>query len=224
MKKKRSVMKEITGKIHQHNKSKFPRKLFVDKIYITLETEIAKKFNAFFTEIGPSLARKIPTPSKPFESILEKTSTTLPERCLTINELRGAFFSLKMNKSTGADEISSNVINNCFGQLSDMLRYAFDLSLQTGIFPDPLKITKVAPVFKTGDLKEISNFRPISVLPCFSKILERIMHNRLYSYLVNEKNYIRSSSDSKKVIPRSMPLLNSLIKFMNHLKTTITHF
>ena len=45
----------------------------------------------------------------------------------------------------------------------------------------------MTPVFKTGDLKEISNYRPISVLLCLSKILERIMHNRLYSYLVNEK-------------------------------------
>ena len=84
-----------------------------------------------------------------------------------------------MSKSTGADEISFNVIQNCFGELSEILRYVFDLSLQTGIFPDPLKIAKVTPVFKTGDLKEISNYHPIFVLPRFSKILERIMHNRL---------------------------------------------
>ena len=56
-----------------------------------------------------------------------------------------------MNDSTGADEISFNVIRNCFGGLSDILSYVFDLSLQTGIFPDPLKIAKVTPVFKTGD-------------------------------------------------------------------------
>ena len=146
-------------------------------------------FNEFFTEIGLSLARKIPTPSKPFESFLKKTSTNLPERCLAINELKDAFFSLKMNKCTGADEISFNVIKNCFGKLSDILRYVFDLSLQTGIFPDPLKIAQVTPVFKIGDLKEISNYRSIFVLPCSSKILERIIHNRLYSYLVNEKLY-----------------------------------
>ena len=65
-------MKEIIGKMHQHNKSKLPRKLFVDKKYITLETEITKTFNEFFTEIGPSLARKIPTLSKPFESFFEQ--------------------------------------------------------------------------------------------------------------------------------------------------------
>ena len=52
MKKTWSEMKEIIRKTHQHNKSKLPRKLFVDKKYITLETEIAKKFNELFTEIG----------------------------------------------------------------------------------------------------------------------------------------------------------------------------
>ena len=92
-----------------------------------------------------------------------------------------------MNNNTGADEVFFNVIKNCFGELSDILRNVFDLSLQTGIFPDPLKIVKVTAVFKTGDLKEISNYHPVSVLPCFSNILEHIMHNRLYSYLVNKK-------------------------------------
>ena len=81
-------MKKKWRKMHQHSKSKLPRKRFVDKKYITLETEIAKKFNEFFTEIGPSLGRKISTPSKPFESFLKKTNTTLPGRCLTINELK----------------------------------------------------------------------------------------------------------------------------------------
>ena len=58
------------------------------------------------------------------------------------------------------------------------------------MFPDPLKIVKVTSVSKTGDPKEISNYRQISALPCFQKILERNMYNRFYSYLVNEKNII----------------------------------
>ena len=66
-----SVMKEIIGEMHQH-KSKLPRKVSVNEKYIILETQIAEKFNKFFTEIGSSLARKIPTPSKPFESFYKK--------------------------------------------------------------------------------------------------------------------------------------------------------
>ena len=151
-------MKEIIGNIHQQSKSELPRKLFVDEKYITLETEIAKNFNKFFIEIGPSPAKKIP-PNKLFESFLKKASTTLPERCLTISELTDAFFSLKINKSTSADEISFNVIKNCLGELSDILSYVFDLSLQTGTFPDTWKIAKVIPVFKIGDFRNIRAYR-----------------------------------------------------------------
>ena len=59
----------------------------------------------------------------------------------------------------------------------------FSLSLKKGIFPEKMKIAKVSPIFKKGDKSILSNYRPISVLPCFSKILEHIMYNRLYTYL-----------------------------------------
>ena len=55
--------------------------------------------------------------------------------------------------------------------------FIFNLSLQKGSFPDELKIAKVTPVFKADDVNELGNYRPISVLLCFSKILERIMYN-----------------------------------------------
>ena len=50
-----------------------------------------------------------------------------------------------------------------------------------------MKIAKVIPLFKNGDPENIANYRPISVLPCFSKVFERIMYNRLYKYLCEEK-------------------------------------
>ena len=56
-----------------------------------------------------------------------------------------------------------------------------------GVFPDLLKIAIISPVFKTGDTAGISNYCPISVLPCFSKILERVMYNHLYKYLTDQK-------------------------------------
>ena len=55
------------------------------------------------------------------------------------------------------------------------------MSFEKSIFPDDLKIAEVTPVLKAGNNKELSNYRPISVLPCFSKILERVMYNRLYN-------------------------------------------
>ena len=55
------------------------------------------------------------------------------------------------------------------------------------MFPNKLKIARVSPVYKAGDTGDLTNYRPISVLPSFSKILERIMSNRLFSYVSQEK-------------------------------------
>ena len=98
-----------------------------------------------------------------------------------------SFFSLKTNKSPGADEINFNVIKHCFRELCGPLKYLFDPSLQSGVFPDLMKIAIVSPVFKTGDTADISNYRPISVLLCFSKILEHVMYSRLYKNLTDQK-------------------------------------
>ena len=63
----------------------------------------------------------------------------------------------------------------CFGELCEPLKYLFNLSIVKGIFPDDLKIAKVTPIYKADNSCNISNYRPISVLPCFSKMLERII-------------------------------------------------
>ena len=55
----------------------------------------------------------------------------------------------------------------------------FNLSLNTGIFPDRMKVPKVTPIFKKGEKSCISNYRPISVLPCFLFFLEQIMYNQM---------------------------------------------
>ena len=64
-----------------------------------------------------------------------------------------------------------------------LMKYIFSLSLHQGIFPENLKIAKVSPICRKDEEFLLTNYRPISVLPCFSKLLERIMHNRLFKYL-----------------------------------------
>ena len=57
--------------------------------------------------------------------------------------------------------------------------------METGIFPDVLKISKVIPIYKKGDVSFLSNYRPISLLPTLPKIFERVIYNQLYNYFVN---------------------------------------
>ena len=82
--------------------------------------------------------------------------------------------------------MSFNVIKKCFGELCEPLKYLSNLSIVKGIFPDDLKIAKVTPIYKADNSSNVSNYRPISVLPCFSKMLERIMSNRLQKYLKDQ--------------------------------------
>ena len=91
-----------------------------------------------------SLAKNVPDPSMPLESFLKRVNTTLPSQSLSINELKDAFFPLKTNKSSGADEMNFNVIKHCFGELCGPLKYLFDSSLQSWVFPDLMKIAIVS--------------------------------------------------------------------------------
>ena len=65
-----------------------------------------------------------------------------------------------------------------------ILKHIFNISLAKGVFPDKLKIVRVTPIFKKGSNTLVTNYRQISVLPCFSRLAERIMYNRLYKFLV----------------------------------------
>ena len=76
--------------------------------------------------------------------------------------------------------------------MCEPLIYLFNLSIEKGVFPDDLKIALVTPIYNGEDSRDVSNYRPISVLLCFSKILERIMYYRLYKYLI-EKNILYST-------------------------------
>ena len=91
-------------------------------------------------------------------------------------------FSLKTNNRSGYNNIHVNVIRDLYNELKTPLMNIINLSLNTRIFPDRMKVAKATPIFKKGEKSIISNYIPISVLPCFSKILERIMYNRLYDY------------------------------------------
>ena len=89
------------------------------------------------------------------------------------------------------DEISFNIIKTCFGSLHKPLLHIFNQFLQSGISPDKLKTARVTLSFEKGSDSKLENYRPISVLPCFSKILEKIIYNRIYKHLKENKKNIQ---------------------------------
>ncbi len=85
--------------------------------------------------------------------------------------------------AVGVDGISPRVLKSAVKPLSIIISKLINKSLDTGVFPDGLKIARVSPVFKTGDRTDPGNYRPISVLPTISKLYERVAHQQLSNYL-----------------------------------------
>ena len=101
---------------------------------------------------------------------------------ITENEMQTEINLLKQNKSPGYDGINSKVIKVIGKELSKPLTHIFNTTFITGIIPDQLKIALITLIFKTGE-----NYRPISVLTCFSKLLEKLMYKRLITYIKKNK-------------------------------------
>ena len=77
----------------------------------------------------------------------------------------------------------AKINSSCFGELAAPLKHIFELSLSQGIFPEKLKLAKVTPIYKNDEKIDLGNYRPMSVLHCFSRILELLMYNFLFKYV-----------------------------------------
>ena len=104
-------MKELIGKIKLKS-SNLPRRITVNEVGIFDERKIANEFNAVFINIGSKLASKIPNASTIFESYINKSDSIMETKQLSMNELKDTFFSLKIYKSPGYDDIIVNEVRN----------------------------------------------------------------------------------------------------------------
>ena len=104
---------------------------------------------------------------------------------LSFQEFKKAFKTLKQNKAFGCDGLSGNIIMDVCDFINAVLFKIFKASLEEAVFPEELKIEKVILVFRKGGKENVENYRPISILPGFSNVLERIMYNHLYEYFMN---------------------------------------
>ena len=211
----------------KYNNETLPKHLINDKIEINDAKSIAEKSNEFFVNIGPNLANKIPRCDLTFKSYLPTVNTKLNETVLSEDEFEEAFKSLKRNRAPGHDGLDVNIITSVYELIKKPLLKIFNESLNLSIFPENMKIVKVTPIFKSGKKELPKNYRPISVLPCFSKILEKIMYNRVYNYL-NDNNLLfykqfgfRKGHSTDDAL---ISLINSIYDSFNQNKYTLVVF
>ena len=109
---------------------------------------------------------------------------------VTVIEVEQVIKSLKSNCSTGFDVIPMSLVKQCLCYFIKLLVHICNVSFQIGFFPDMMKKAKIRPFFKKGDRQNMQNYRPISILSAFSKILEKIMYNWLLSFFKKKHNVL----------------------------------
>jgi hypothetical protein len=148
---------------------------------------IANVFNEYYTSIAQKILSGNPL-SKTYEvnvNTIKYNSNSMFLTPTTEEEVADIIKGLGNKKSTGIDDIPEYIIKKCYPKITTALTYIINLSLSTGHFPDQLKIAKVKPLYKKGCDTEVGNYRPVSLISVFSKIIEKIMHKRLLSFLNN---------------------------------------
>ena len=147
-------------------------------------TELANAFNSYFIDIGSNLADQISS-EETFDSYLnEDVHPNFKLNQIDEKRVSMVIKRLKNKFSYGLDGISNFLIKNCSEVLSKPLTLIINQTLTSGIFPEKLKSSKVIPIFKSGEVSCISNYRPISQLPSLSKIFEYVILDQLTDYLI----------------------------------------
>ena len=169
---------------------------------VTSPIEIANSFNSFFINIGEKLANLIPRSNRTaidyLESFISRLSSNFSFTPIKIEETEKLLCNLPTNKATGLDNYQASLLKLAAIPIAPSLTWIFNHSLNTGQFPDEWKQAKITAIHKKGPKVDTGNYRPISVLPVISKLIEKIVHQQLYKYLDDNKLLCTAQSGFRK--------------------------
>ena len=161
-----------------------PKKINNNNTDITEPKAIANPFNNFFAKIRNDIASSVPnTDCSPQQYLSKQTYDTFYLFPTSTSEIETEISAINVRKATGPYSIPSNLLKLLKLVMSKPLEIIFNASFARGIVPNKFKIARVLPVFKNGIQTNMSNYRPISLLSVFNRILEKIMYNRLSNFI-----------------------------------------
>ena len=163
-------------------------------IEIKLETDFFKKanyFNKFFASKGTPLSNSSSLPS----SLDWATEARLTSINFSDNEILKIIRSLDINKAHSYDNISVRIVKICDDAMKKPLSIIYKNFIRTGIYPNMWKKSNIFPVHRKGDQQIVNNYRPVSLLPIFGKVFEKIFLNSIVGYLQEDCLVCDSQSD-----------------------------
>ena len=169
----------------KHKNKRQPSIITVKGNNVTNPKNIANDFNNFFTNIGPGLSKTNLQSKKNFTNFLNNSSfNSFVLKPITHDEVRKLVSQLNKRKALGPTSISVTIFK---GNIDVLVTLILNQSFEQGISTEFIKIAQVSPIHKKEDTVTVSNYRPICSLSVFSKIFEKAMYYRIYSFLCKYK-------------------------------------
>ena len=188
------------------------------------EKDTAEYINDFFVNIGPNLAKKCDQPWRfDGEFCAQKIENIITDQ----DEIIKLCKEININKSSCIEHVSSEILRDSFLAIPDKLVDLFNLSFTTSEIPSDWKIAKVTPIPKAGNSTNVGNLRPVSLLPLPSKLIEKIVHNRIYKHC--EDNFILDEKQgcfrpNHSTSNTTAFFINDIYKAMNENKVLIATY
>ena len=180
------TINEVIGK--PRRKETQINRLIIDNKEITDTQHIANELNHFFAHVGEKQSNEMQANN--IEHYTNFMHTTHPNSIYltptTEEEIHTITMRMKSKRSTGHDDMSTQHLKQILPGILYPLQILFNRSIDEGIFPQKLKHAKIKPLHKKNEKDQMTNYRPISLLPAISKILEKLIHKRLYSFLTSQ--------------------------------------
>ena len=138
--------------------------------------------NHYFVNVAEDTVAQLPhgTPATAYASL---TSSLFSFHLVSSSLIRSIVCSMKNSNTRDTFGLSTKFIKRNVSLFVEPLSKLVNLTLETSKFPDSLKIAKVLPIYKKGEINDYANYRPISILPSFSKIFERVIYDQIAIYL-----------------------------------------
>lgn len=162
-----------------------PSRLSVGNGYVTDRKSICCSLNEYFSTVGRKMSDEISRDNEPIISCNFspeiKSQRNYYFKVVKRLEILNVIDNLPNKHSYGVDEISNVVLKQIKNEIAPILTRLINISLISGYIPQEWKVAKVVPLFKGGDKTNMNNYRPISILPSLSKILEKIVYRQLFT-------------------------------------------
>lgn len=191
-----------------------------DNTVLKNNTDIAEAFNNYFNSIPTETQANLGPPIRDYSHLIPVCPNTLVFSESTPAEFMAVIQNL--NNKGGTIELPISLIKYLKNELALILSQLFNLCIQTGHYPDAFKLARITPLYKSGSKSLISNYRPISLLPIFNKIFEKLLHQRIEHHfssnnLISENQFgFRKQRDTQqatlKLVNEVLPTLGTETK------------